>query len=414
MPKFGLRKTSSSSFYSTNSEEEMNPIQNNPVDQLRMEASQACSNLAEGVQQLRNETSQVCSDIVTGVSEGFVSKEDLHNYHQEVMKQFAAYDRVNNEILSSLDSIKKATLFLNQQRKGKAPADASASTSTPPIGNIFIPQPPVDDNASTTTRYDSDHDVIMRSAFPYTVAQVPEPGLFSGDISETELFCQLCADTFKTYPCKLWPEDSKINFVQSRLRGAARSWYQTKYPSGVLPVSLEVLLDELRRAFPDLISKKLKKISLVNLKHTYGKIKEYIDSFRKLTADLGWPEEPLVLLFYNGLHPKFKEEINKMEIFPEKIEEIITKCILFESSQESKAKISQIAGSKSDKKKNPVSRPQNGERKENNYNPNNNSNKNNGFFKKSKYNGNNNNHNNNSHNNNNNHVTDVQKINTKN
>jgi len=103
-----------------------------------------------------------------------------------------------------------------------------------------------------------------------------------------------------------------------------------------------------------------------------------------------------------------------MEIFPEKIEEIITKCILFESSQESKAKISQIAGSKSDKKKNPVSRPQNGERKENNYNPNNNSNKNNGFFKKSKYNGNNNNHNNNSHNNNNNHVTDVQKINTKN
>ena len=237
MPKFGLRKNSLSSFYSTNSEKGMNPNQGDAVDQLRLEASQACSSLAEGVQQLRNETSQACSNIVTGVSEGFVSKQDLNNYHQEVMKQFAAYDRVNNEILSSLDSIKKATLFLNQQRKGKAPADASTSTNVPPTVDFFIPQPSLDDNASTTTRYDSDHDVIMRSVFPYIVAQVPDPGLFSGDISETELFCQLCADTFKTYTCKLWPENSKINFVQSRLRGAARSWYQTKYPSGILPAS---------------------------------------------------------------------------------------------------------------------------------------------------------------------------------
>jgi len=147
----------------------------------------------------------------------------------------------------------------------------------------------------------------------------------------------------------------------------------------------------------------------VNLRHSYGKIREYIDSFRKLTADLGWPEEPLVLLFYNGLHPKYKDEISKMDVFPEKIEEVITKCILFESSQESKARISQISGSKSDKKKNPASRPQNGEKKDNNNNSNNyNYNKNNNYFKKHKYNGNNNNHNNN------NNVTDVQKINTKN
>jgi len=70
----------------------------------------------------------------------------------------------------------------------------------------------------------------MRSTIPYTIIQVPEPGLFSGDTSEMELFCQLSGDTFKTYPCKLWPSDAKINFVQSRLRGAARSWFQTKYP----------------------------------------------------------------------------------------------------------------------------------------------------------------------------------------
>jgi len=44
-----------------------------------------------------------------------------------------------------------------------------------------------------------------------------------------------------------------------------------------------------------------------------------------------------------------------MEKFLEKIEEITTKCILFESSQESKVKIGQISGNKSEKKKNSYS-----------------------------------------------------------
>ena len=81
------------------------------------------------------------------------------------------------------------------------------------------------------------------------------------------------------------PGDAKINFVQSRLRGASRSWFKTKYPIGTSPSSLEVLLEELKKAFPDLVSKKLKKITLVNLKHSYRKVNKYIDSFHKLTAD---------------------------------------------------------------------------------------------------------------------------------
>ena len=389
---FGIRR---SSFFSANSDDdESENIQRDSVKQLRIDATQACSSLAEGVQQLRNETSQACSEIVSGVSQSFVTQEDLQNYHQEIMKQFGAYDRLNNEILASLEVLKKTTFeFKNElsssQEKGKS-TSVSASTSTHESSiNVQSAQ---DDNASTITRYDNDHDVIMRSAFPYTVAQVPEPGLFSGDISETELFCQLCGDTFKTYPCKLWPEDAKINFVQSRLRGAARSWFQIKYPIGTSPSSLEVLLEELKKAFPDVVSKKLKKINLVNLKHSYGKINEYIDSFRKLTADLGWPEEPLVLFFYNGLHPKFKEEINKMEKFPEKIEEITTKCILFESSQETKVKINQFSGGKTDKKKISNSRSQNNnnsynnKNKNHNFNSNNNFNKNNNSFYKSKIN----------------------------
>ncbi len=167
-------------------------------------------------------------------------------------------------------------------------------------------------------------------------------------------------------------------------------------------------MDDLKKAFPDTVSKKLKKINLINLRHSYGKIKDYIDSFRKLTADLAWPEEPLVLFFYNGLHPKFKEEINKMEKFPEKIEEITTKCILYESSQESKAKIGQFTSNKSDKKKNSNPRPQDNNKKNITANGNNN------FYKNKFYNKKKTDSNQNQNQSNGNHVTDVQKINTKN
>ncbi len=170
MSKFGIRR---SSFFSAQSDDEMDNVQRDSVKQLRIDATQACSSLAEGVQQLRNETSQACSDIVTGVSQSFVSKEDLQSYHQEVMKQFNAYDQVNREILTSLESLKKATLYFKNELINKQHLNPVASTSTIPEASTFVPQS--DDNASTTTRYDNDHDVIMRTAFPYTVAQVPDP-----------------------------------------------------------------------------------------------------------------------------------------------------------------------------------------------------------------------------------------------
>ncbi len=67
-------------------------------------------------------------------------------------------------------------------------------------------------------QYDNDHDVIMKNTFHNNLNQVPEPGFFSGNTTETELFCDLCEATFKTYPNKDWPEDTKINFVITRLR----------------------------------------------------------------------------------------------------------------------------------------------------------------------------------------------------
>ena len=70
-----------SSFFSAQSDDEMDNGKRDSVKQLRIDITQACSSLTEGVQQLRNETSQAYSEIVSGVSQSFVSKEYFQSYH---------------------------------------------------------------------------------------------------------------------------------------------------------------------------------------------------------------------------------------------------------------------------------------------------------------------------------------------
>jgi len=65
----------------------------------------------------------------------------------------------------------------------------------------------------------------MRTGTTAPLIQVPDPGMFSGKISEIDLFCQLCEDTFKTRPNSKLPEETKISFAKSRLRDSARNWY---------------------------------------------------------------------------------------------------------------------------------------------------------------------------------------------
>jgi len=95
-----------------------------------------------------------------------------------------------------------------------------------------------------------------------------------------------------------------------------------------------------------------------------------------------------------------------MEKFPEKIEEITTKCILFESSQETKLKINQLTNNKNYKRKNSHSYPNSENKNKNNNNYYNHSKNNNFHNNKSKVNS--------SYNNRENYVTEVQKINSKN
>ena len=177
-----------------------------------MDASASSPN---DVDQLREDATQTARDIIAGVEENFISRNDFSHFNEGLNQRFNHLNEVNDQIMDALTSINER---LNNDR---------------PFERLDTPRPvpEANDNLSVTesTHYDLDHDVIMRSRFAYTVNQVPEPGFFVGNTSETDLFCQLCEDTFKTYPNRYWPEDAKINFVKSRLRDAARNWYLTRY-----------------------------------------------------------------------------------------------------------------------------------------------------------------------------------------
>eukprot|EP00833_Pecoramyces_ruminatium_P015483 jgi/Orpsp1_1/1189515/evm.model.d7180000072564.1 len=247
-----------------------------------------------------------------------------------------------------------------------------------------------DDDSDSSTDYDSDNDAIMRVRLNNPINQVPDPGNFSGDPKDTELFCELCYDTFKTPPNNALPEESKINFVQSRLRGTARNWYHLKYRDDHRPATILELLNEIARAFPNTTNAKLSKIQLLELKQNYGKIKEYIDEFKNLSSNLNLDNISLSLLFLNGLHPRYKQEIIKADILPENVEDMISKCIIFESSL---AANNQLNRNRSHNNK----RKSNNNFKKNNY--------------KKNYQNNNKNHNNNNNDNNYNENKNLNKLN---
>ena len=357
---------------------------------------------SNGIEQLREDATKTAIDIIDGVQENFISNEIFKQYNDQITIKFDQLDRTNLKIMNLLHELND---------KIENPKEDIDSENLHPFERLDTPKPnKIHENNSDydSTNYDLDHDVIMRSRFAYSINQVPEPGNFTGKTSETDLFCQLCEDTFKTYPNRLWPEDAKVNFVKSRLRDAARNWYLTKYKDNTSPATLKELLDELKKAFTNIASKKLTKINLINLKQNYGKINDYIETFRSYSREFDWPEEPLVLFFYNGLHPKYKEEIEKIEIFPTKLEDIITKCILFENSLNTKNRINQASSKKNSKGKNINSYSNTNSKNNNNknyYNPyNNRYNKNNHYNKSD----------NNKNSENNDYISKVQKINTKN
>ena len=353
------------------------------------------NSMATDVDQLREDATQTARDIVTGVQENFVSNSDFLQFNQEMENRFNQLDHNNQTLLNAINSISDR---INTNENNHSYERLNTPTPTP------LAEQKIEDNdssseATTSTHYDLDHDVIMKSRFAYTVTQVPDPGLFTGKTSETELFCQLCEDTFKTYPHRYWPEDSKVNFVKSRLRGSARSWYLTKYKDNIYPATLKELLDGLKKAFTNVASVKLAKIKLVNLKQTYGKIDEYIEEFRSYIRQFNWSDETLALFFYAGLHIKYQEEINKSEEFPTKLEDIITKVILYENSLNTKNKIREVSSNKNNNKKKNTNLNSNSKNKNKNYRFNNNNYSKNNNYNNSK---------------NNDYINNVQKISSKN
>jgi len=343
---------------------------------------------------------RAATEVDNGELKTAVSNEHFTQFSNEVGVRLNQIEHNNQMVLNALNVIN--TKIDNNQNNNNNSTYERFVTPTPTPGNG-------ENNAAndlapseaSSVHYDLDHDVIMKSRFAYTINQVPEPGEFTGKTSETELFCQLCEDNFKTYPNKLWPEDAKVNFVKSRLRGSARNWYLTKYKDNVYPATLKELLSGLEKAFTNTSSVKLTKIKLVNLKQTYGKIDDYIEDFRSLIRQFNWNDEILALLFYSGLHTKYQEEINKAEEFPTKLEDIITKVILFENSLNTKNKIREVSNNKNNKKKN-SNHNSNSKNKNKNFNRYNNYSKNNNISNS-----------NNNFNKSNDSVTNAQKITSK-
>ncbi|OUM61909.1 hypothetical protein PIROE2DRAFT_62231 [Piromyces sp. E2] len=107
---------------------------------------------------------------------------------------------------------------------------------------LTTPKPVVNNEEVTSllssTDYDLNHDVVMKSHVTNFFSQVPDSGCF--DVARRYLSLE-------------------VNFVTSKLRGASRNWYLVKYPANNVPTSMKELLESLKVAFNDVSSSKLAK-----------------------------------------------------------------------------------------------------------------------------------------------------------
>ena len=185
----------------------------------------------------------------------------------------------------------------------------------------------------------------MKNTLPNLPNQIPDPGFFTGNTSDTDLFCQLCEDTFRSYPNCDYPEETKINFVKSRLRDSARSWYFAKYKDDSGPYTMKELIFGLRKSFSNIASYKLAKIKLTKFKQNYGKkLMIIFKNLECILLNLFGMKKHLHYSFIMDYTLNIKEEIEKAENFPITLEDIITKCIiLFEGSLSTKNQIRPIS-----------------------------------------------------------------------
>ena len=317
------------------------------------------------VNRLREDATRTAQDIIEYIQSSFITKENFAEFRDMLEKKLTDIDDANmctyktlTELIVNANGGYGKFLYdtiieeynRGQERAKQKEKEKGKSGETSESNNQQSNE--IKDNVSTSTRRDADNDVIMKNTLPNLPNQIPDPGFFTGNTSDTDLFCQLCEDTFRSYPNCDYPEETKINFVKSRLRDSARSWYFAKYKDDSGPYTMKELIFGLKKSFSNIASYKLAKIKLTKLKQNYGKINDYIQEFRMLTTEFIWDEEALTLFFYNGLHPKYQEEIEKAENFPITLEDIITKCILFEGSLSTKNQIRQTHNNKSSKRKN--------------------------------------------------------------
>ena len=247
----------------------------------------------EDLDQLRNDATVTAADLYQKIENFCVSHQDLNMFEERL---FTKMEQKLNRLFTS-------------DNKGYMPQEEQEYERL-----VDTPRPLFDNHSTTSSvRYDADHDVIMKTAKLTTnlISQVPEPGFFNGDTTQTELFCELCESTFKTYPNNCWPEEARINFVQSRLRDNARNWYLMKYKDNTAPATMNELLDGLKTAFNNAGNNKLAKIKLVSLKQNYGNVNQYIDDFRNYSSQFNLGEEALTL--ENLLYIPVEETVAKAD-----------------------------------------------------------------------------------------------------
>lgn len=156
------------------------------------------------------------------------------------------------------------------------------------------------------------------------ILKLKRPGPFTGKPEELRPFIADMRYYLRHFPRTLEKEESKVAFAATCLEGTARNWFQpiledheTNGPKGTenndtteIYLSYKTFEERLAEMFSDLGEQRILENKLAGLKQQ-GKCSIYVVKFNELATRLGWDDEPLKKIFYDGLKYEVKEKIHE-------------------------------------------------------------------------------------------------------
>ncbi len=174
--------------------------------------------------------------------------------------------------------------------------------------------------------------------------KVDTPGPFDGTTSKLRGFLTQLKTYHKFYPVRLSGHREKVLHAGTCLTGTALQWFEPilrdylehdnddrEAETKTIFATFKGFEDAITNAFGNVDETRMAIEKIQELKQK-GSAADYAATFRQISSQTGWDDEPLMTVFYQGLKEEVKDELYKEDL-PDTLSEYISMAVRIDNRQ---------------------------------------------------------------------------------